>query len=401
MRVAIIGAGLAGVTSAYELALRGHEVHVFERDTSVATGASFAPPGLIAPGLMAARPDTPLAWRGKPGQLGWKFAHWRAGRSRGPQAMPEALHALAQRGQAVMAVWRRELKMDVEREAGVLLLWRTAKDYKAAAPLLARLQERQVPHRELDAQGCRVQEPGLNAETALHGGILLSQDEAANARQFSQALKLEAQRLGVRWNFNTDVLRIEPGNQPAVHVAANEPLRVDAVLVCAGKGAAPLLAAQGLKLPWGTIHTHTLTAPLRMLEAHPDLGPRATVIDMRLGVSLTRLGQRVRVGGANELGGSSSQPDGQSMGTLHQAAHDWFPGALLAGGQQRWKTSRLMLPDELPLIGESGLPGVWLNIGHGEHGWTMAGAAAQLLAARLAKQDPGIDAALLEPGRLK
>ncbi len=130
--------------------------------------------------------------------------------------------------------------MDVEREAGVLLLWRTAKDYKSAAPLLARLQERQVPHRELDADGCRAQEPGLNAETALHGGILLTQDEAANARQFSQALKLEAQRLGVQWNFNTDVLRIEPGSQPAVHVAAGEPLRADAVLVCAGKGAAPL-----------------------------------------------------------------------------------------------------------------------------------------------------------------
>jgi D-amino-acid dehydrogenase len=401
MRVAIIGAGLAGVTSAYELALQRHEVHVFERDTSVATGASFAPPGLIAPGLMAARPGLPLAWRGKPRQLGWKFAHWRASRARGVQAMPETLHALALRGQAVMAVWRRELKMDVEREAGVLLLWRTAKDYKDAAPLLARLQERQVPHRELDAEGCRAQEPGLNAETGLHGGILLSQDEAANARQFSQALKLEAQRLGVQWNFNTDVLRIEPGSQPAVHVAAGDPLRVDAVLVCAGKGAASLLTAQGLKLPWGTVHTHTLTAPLRMLEAHPDLGPRATVIDMALGVTLTRLGQRVRVGGANELGGSSAQPDGQSMGTLHQAAHDWFPGALLAGGQQRWKTSRLLLPDELPLIGESGLPGVWLNIGHGEHGWTMAGAAAQLLAARLTKKDPGIDAALLEPGRLK
>lgn len=401
MRIAIIGAGLAGVTSAYELALQGHEVQVFERDTSVATGASFAPPGLIAPGLMAARANAPLRWRGKPGQIGWRFAHWRAGRARGAQSMPEALHALALRGQAVMAVWRRELQMEVEREAGVLLLWRSAKDYKAAAALLARLQERQVPHRELDAEGCRAQEPGLNAETSLHGGILLTQDEAANARQFSQALRVEAQRLGVRWHFNTDVLRIEPGSSPAVHVAAGEPVRVDAVLVCAGKGAAPLLAAQGLKLPWGTVHTHTITAPLRQLEAHPDLGPRATVVDMSLGVSLTRLGQRVRVGGANELGGASSQPDGQSMGALHQAAHDWFPGALLAGGQQRWKTARLLLPDELPLIGESGLPGVWLNIGHGEHGWTMAGAAAQLISARLAKQDPGIDAALLEPGRLR
>lgn len=401
MRVAVIGAGLAGITTAYELALQGHEVLVFERDTSVATGASFAPPGLIAPGLLAARPRMPMKWRGAPGQLGWRWAHWRASRASAQQPAPASILRMAQQGQALMSTWRQALQMEVERREGVLLLWRTAKEYKQAAPLLARLQAAQIAHREVDAEGCRALEPGLNADTPLLGGLYLPQDESANARQFSQALKQEAQRIGVRWQFNAEVLKIEPGAQPSLHLATGPAQRVDAVVVCAGKGAPSLLAALGLRFLWGTVHAHTLTAPLRQLEAHPDLGPSATVIDVARSVSMTRLGQRVRIGGAQELGGAGAQPDGQSMGGLHQAAHDWFPGALQAGGQQRWKASRLLLPDELPLVGASGVPGVWLNMGHGEAGWALAGGAAQWLGDRLAGRDGGMDASALEATRMR
>jgi D-amino-acid dehydrogenase len=403
MRVAVIGAGLAGITTAYELTRQGHEVQVYERDTSVATGASFAPPGLIAPALLAARPATPMKWRGAPRQLGWRWAHWRARRAiaHQPLPVPAAMLQLARQGQALMADWRQGLQLDVEQRGGILLLWRTARDYKRAAALLARLQAAQAPHREVDADTCRSLEPGLNADTRLHGGIHLPQDESANSRQFAQALKQEAQRLGARWQFNVDVLKIEPGAQPSLHLATGAAQRVDAVVVCAGKGAPALLSPLGLRFPWGVVQAHTLTAPLRQLEAHPDLGPSATVMDMSLGVSMTRLGQRVRIGGSQELGGPVGQPDGPSMSALHQAAHDWFPGALQAGGQQRWKASRLLLPDELPLVGASGVPGVWLNIGHGDAGWPLAGGAAQWLGERLAGRDGGLDATLLEPSRLR
>ncbi|SEL56158.1 D-amino-acid dehydrogenase [Roseateles sp. YR242] len=401
MRVAVIGAGVAGISTAYELTLRGHEVQVFERDTSVATGASFAPPGLIAPGLLAARPPARLKWRGAPGQLGWRWAHWRARRASAQQPVPAAVLQLATQGQALMNTWRQALQMEIEQRAGVLLLWRSAKEYRQAAPMLARLQAAQIAHREVDAATCRLLEPGLHPDTPLHGGIHLPQDESANARQFSQALKQEAQRLGARWQFNAEVLQIDPGTQPSLHLATGPAQRVDAVVVCAGKGAPSLLGPLGLRFPWGKVHAHTLTAPLRQLEAHPDLGPSATVIDVALGVSMTRLGQRVRIGGAQELGGATTQPDGQSLGALHQAAHDWFPGALQAGGQQRWKASRLLLPDELPVVGASGVPGVWLNIGHGEAGWALAGGAAQWLGERLAGRDGGLDPSVLEAARLR
>ena len=101
--------------------------------------------------------------------------------------------------------------------------------------------------------------------------------EAANARQFSQALRVEAQRLGVRWHFNTDVLRIEPGSSPAVHVAAGEPVRVDAVLVCAGKGAAPLdgtplqggFGTEGVELARAPLDSDSILINRRRFILHP------------------------------------------------------------------------------------------------------------------------------------
>jgi D-amino-acid dehydrogenase len=401
MRIAIIGAGVAGVCSAYELALQGHEVQVFERDTSVGTGASFGSAGLLAPGLLQAQAAGLPAWRDAPRHLGWRWACWRQHRALRTQALPPALGQLAQRSQALLSVWRRELQLEVERSQGLLLLWRDKRQQKDAQALIERVAAQQIPHRVLDAAGCLALEPGLNPETPLLMGLHLPQDEASNVRQLCQALRHESLRLGVQWQFNTEVLGITPGSQPQLSLASGPSTPFDAVLVCAGQGSAVLLKGLGLKLPWAPIYGHTLTATLRQLEAHPELGPQASVMDMGLGVSISHLGQRVRVSGPPELGGQDGPAEGRAMARLHQAAHDWFPGALQAGAQQRWRGARLQVPDQRPLIGPSGAPGVWLNAGHGSWDWTLAAGAAQLLGALLAQRDPGLDPQPLLPTRLR
>ncbi|KAI1694491.1 FAD dependent oxidoreductase domain-containing protein [Ditylenchus destructor] len=218
MRVAIIGAGLAGVTSAYELALQGHEVHVFERDTSVATGASFAPPGLIAPGLMAARPQWPMAWRGKPSHR----------RCRGA-ACAGAAWSGGDGGLAARAADGRRAR---RRRAAAVAQPQGLQGGRAAAGAPAGAAGAASRAR---CRGCRAQEPGLNAESPLHGGILLTQDEAANARQFSQALKQKRSGWACAGTSTPRCCASSPARNPAVHVAAGEPLRVDAMIVCAGR----------------------------------------------------------------------------------------------------------------------------------------------------------------------
>lgn len=447
MRVAVIGAGIVGVTSAYELAADGHEVAVFERSGSVAAEGSFANGGVIAPGACAVWPDAlaqgsglgrlfgPAAASQLSGpllaRLGWSLRAWRRAKADTASLRARSRLALASYSQQQLQRLRHSLGLSYEHTPGHLLLLRSAKDLAALRPGLDLLEQLGVGHQVLDPSQCWRAEPGLNREASLHAGVLLSQSEVGNCRQFALLLRQEAQRLGARFRFHTQVLRIEAGDKPQLLHAysppepspaalrevadstadpitqpvPNEPTleRFDAIVVCAAAASAGLLLSQGLKLPLASVHGVSITAPLRQIEAHPDFGPRASLLDQRFGVTISRIGQRVRVSGGAILGRVEPvSPD--LVKTLHQVLHDWFPGATQGGTMQRWVGARSALPDGLPALGSSGLPGLWLNCGHGNQGWALACGSARVIADQIGGRQAGIDAEQLQalvPGRLR
>jgi D-amino-acid dehydrogenase len=173
------------------------------------------------------------------------------------------------------------------------------------------------------------------------------------------------------------------------------------VVVCAALGSAALLAPHGLKLPLAPVYGYSVTAPLRQHEHHPDRGPRSGVMDERYKVAISRIGSRVRVAGSAELGGSPSAHNPAAMETLYKVLHDWFPGAARLTHAQRWKGARPMLPDGPPVLGASGVDGVWLNLGHGSSGWALACGSARVLADLLASRPPPVDTAGLGVERLR
>jgi D-amino-acid dehydrogenase len=127
-------------------------------------------------------------------------------------------------------------------------------------------------------------------------------------------------------------------------------------------------------------------------------------MDERYKVAITRLGNRVRVAGGAEIGGSLESRRASSLQTLYKVLHDWFPGAAqhsnTHGSVQEWKGARPMLPDGPPIIGDSGLPGVWLNIGHGSSGWALSCGSARALADLMAGRPTDIDMEGLDISRL-
>ena len=437
MRVAVIGAGIIGVTCAYELAADGQQVTVFERRGSVAAEASFANAGVIAPGYVAPwaapgmpakvlrqllRRHAPVRLRPTldPAALAWIWQWWRACRAQVHLANRRRMQRLAGFSRDRLHQLTRDLGLDYEHAQGYLVLLRTAKDLALAQPGLALLAELGTRVETLDAHQCRVVEPGLNPDARLHAGIYLPDDEVGNCRQFANLLRNEAQRLGARFRFHTTVEKIIAGPRPQVvrvyappddsaqpksrdedvsdEAAPTEPIRhesatenFDAVVVCAALGAGALLRPHGLKLPLLAVHGYSLTAPLRHDENHPDIGPRAALMDERYKVALSRLGTRVRVAGSAELGGSVEQQRDAAFDTLYKVLHDWFPGAARLSHAQRWKGARPMLPDGPPVLGASGIAGVWLNLGHGGSGWALACGSARLLADAVAGRAPAID----------
>jgi len=127
-------------------------------------------------------------------------------------------------------------------------------------------------------------------------------------------------------------------------------------------------------------------------------------MDERYKVAISRLGNRVRVAGSAEIGGTLKGKRAASIQTLYKVLHDWFPGAAqhsnTGASVQEWKGARPMLPDGPPIIGESGIPGLWLNLGHGSSGWALSCGSARALADQMAGRKPDIPMEGLDISRL-
>lgn len=423
MRVAVIGAGIVGVTTAFELAQDGHAVTVFERRSSVAEETSFANAGVVAPGYVTpwAAPGMPakvlkhllsrhapvrLAWPMAPGQLGWLWRWWRACRAPVFAANRAQMYRLARYSQQRLHTLTHDLALGHEQASGYLVLLRTAQELTGARGSLRLLAELGVDFHLVDGARARQVEPGLSPSAPLHAAVHLPNDEVGNCRQFAQAMRAEAQRLGAVFRFQRAVLAVSPGAAPVVqHGAAGgggpaQSDTFDAVVVCAALGSAALLRPLGLRLPLLAVHGFSLTAPLRLVEGHPPLGPRAGVMDEKFKVAISRLGQRVRVAGSAELGGRLDTLAPAALNTLHKVLDDWYPGSAQLTQAQHWKGARPMLPDGPPVLGASGAPGVWLNLGHGSSGWALSCGSARVLADQLAGRAPAIDVSGLDVARL-
>ncbi len=406
MKVAVIGAGIIGVTTAFELGRDGHEVTVFERRGAAAEEASFANAGVIAPGYV-----TPWAAPGMPGkvlaqllrrhasmrfamplgmaEVAWLWRWYRACRLDVYRNNRTRLQALAFYSRQRLHAITDQLRLSYDRSDGYLVLLRSERDRALVEPGLQVLRDAGVKFALVDADQVRRLEPGLNPETRLHAAIQLPEDEVANCRQFALLLKAEAQRQGVQFQFNTSVASLQAAGGVTVAFEGSAPAqRFDAAVVCAGVASAALLQPLGVHIPLVAVHGYSISAAIR----EPLNAPRSAVMDEHYKVAITRLGQRVRVAGGAELGGHAAVKRPGSVRTLYKVLQDWFPGAASnAQGVQEWKGARPMLPDGPPLVGASGIPGLWLNLGHGSSGWALACGSSRALADMVLGHTPELD----------
>jgi D-amino-acid dehydrogenase len=412
MNIAIVGAGIIGVTTAYELAADGHQVTVFERRGAVAEETSFANAGVVAPGAV-----TPWAAPGMPAKVArylfsrhapvrvclplssadvrWMWKWLRACTPESYAANRARMQRLAFYSRGRLHALTEDLKIEYDHSPGYMVLLRSDKDAALAQPGLQVLRDAGVAFNEIDAAQARVIEPALNPDTPLLGAVHLPDDEVGNCRQFALLLKTQAQRLGVRFEFNTLVGpldRAAPATlQVSVDGGAPQQRRFDAVVVCGAVDSALLLRPLGVHLPLAAVHGYSISAPIR----EPLNAPRSALMDERYKVAISRLGNRVRVAGSAEIGGSPTQRKPSAIQTLYKVLHDWFPGAAqisnTGASVQEWKGARPMLPDGPPVLGATGIPGVWINLGHGSSGWALSCGSARAVADLMAGRVPEVD----------
>lgn len=407
MRILVLGAGVTGVTSAYYLARAGHEVTVVDRQPGVALETSFANAGQISPGYAApwAAPGIPLK------ALGWLFARhaplvlhpsldpallrWLAAMLRNcTQARYHVNKARMVRLAEYSRDCLRALRQDTgiaydERALGTLQIFRTQQQLDASAKDVAILRELGVPHELLDRDGCLLAEPALAAATApIVGGLRLPGDETGDCHAFTRALAHKAEALGVRFLYGVTVEGIETASGTVERIRTSAgPLDADRYLLTLGSFSPAMVRDLGLRLPIYPVKGYSLTVPV----TDPARAPRSTVLDESYKVAITRLGNRIRVGGMAELAGFDLSLPERRRETLALSLNGLFPH----GGREQdatfWCGLRPMTPDSTPIIGPTALPNLFTNCGHGTLGWTMACGSAQIIADLISSRTPAIE----------
>lgn len=410
MNIAIIGAGVTGVTLAHALLRDGHRVHILEQRQTAAEEASYACGGLLSAGWPSALAAPGMAWDllypgssstairlaqwPRPRDASWLLRWWMQTGKKAHAAQQSATLALTQLSLRELARTNAELGLDFETTEGLTVLVRSAHDKERLEPYLQWLQTAEVPHQMGDAAFGLSKEPALNTQTPLHTAIHLPRDGVGNCRQFTSVLKLVVQERGAECSFGHAVRAIQPtetGVELNVYVQkTNSETRMsfDTVVLCTGVASLDLLKPLNIQLPLRQLRSHSLSANLR----NPMDAPRSGVIDSLHNIGITRLGQRVRISGGQELGSAKAAHHKGVLKQLYAALFDWFPGAAHMSSIQTWAGQTPVLPDGLPVLGATTVPGIWLNIGHGLRGWSMASGSARVLADQLVQRDTGIDA---------
>jgi len=122
-------------------------------------------------------------------------------------------------------------------------------------------------------------------------------------------------------------------------------------------------------------------------------------VDETYRVTVTPLGQRLRIAGTAELGWRGPALRDKALRTLVKAAQDWMPGMLDFSRATWWAGTRPMTPDGPPILGPTRLPGLYLNVGHGSQGWSMAAGTGRIVADLVAGRTPEIELDGLDIGR--
>ena len=402
-----MGAGVIGVSAAYELAGAGHEVTVVDRQAAPALETSFANAGEVSPGYSApwAGPGVPvkaikwLAMHHRPlvirPHIDRAFIAWVLAMLRNCTATRYAINKarmvrLAEYSRDCLRALRADTGLAYdERMQGTLQLFRTQKQFDGSADDIAVLRQSGVAFELLDRAGCIRHEPALaQVSDKFVGGLLLPGDETGDCFKFTQALaKLAAER-GVSFSFGTTLRGLVRNGKRLDGVATDAgTLVANAYLVALGSHSPLLLGPIGLRIPVYPVKGYSITVPI----VDPTGAPESTVMDETHKVAVTRLGDRIRVGGTAELAGYTLKLHEARRKTLAHVVGDLFPRGGDISRAEFWCGLRPMTPDGTPVIGATPVENLYLATGHGTLGWTMAAGTAKVMADVISGRMPGID----------
>jgi len=342
MRILVLGSGVIGTTCACYLARAGHQVTVIDRQKG-------------------------------PGSMRRNCTEARYARNK------ERMVRLAEYSRDCLRQLRGETNIQYDqRTQGTLQLFRTQKQLDGTAKDIEILKQYGVPCQLLDRPGYIAVEPALaQVQEKFVGGLRLPGDETGDCFKFTPRLAALAEGLGVKFHHGVNIRGIASNSAHITGVSTDQGLySADAYRVALGSYSPLLPRPIGIRLPVYPVKGYSITVPIEDASQSPE----STIMDETHKVAVTRLGDRIRVGGTAELAGYSLALREARRKTLDHVLTDMFPRAGKVARGEFWTGLRPMTPDGTPVVSGSPYPNLYLATGHGTLGWTMAAGTGRVMA---------------------
>ncbi len=407
LKIAVLGAGITGVTTAYYLAKEGLDVTVFDRQHAAAEETSFANGGQISvsqpfpwsrPDLplklmkWLGRKDAPLVFRLQKDPFMWQWGVRFLLNSR-PSAFYEnagkilrlALHSKA----CLDALTEQETLNYFREQKGILKLFTGDKEAATTFKQHQWLAENGLEQRLLNKEECLEIEPALHAaHSPFTGGTYSPEDESGDAHQFTLELEKAAKDLGVNfcYGFDIDSFNIS-NNKITAFTSNNKTYNFDKYVLCSGSYSRFLANKINLKLPVYPVKGYSVSIPI----GRSNSAPLTSITDETNHVVISRLGDQLRAAGTAEINGYQTDPNPLREDLVLKTVMDLFPECGDASKAVRWCGLRPMTTDSVPIIGRTGYDNFYTNTGHGPLGWTLSCGSAQLLSSFIVGKPTELD----------
>jgi len=412
MNVVVLGAGLLGVTSAWFLRQLGHDVVVVDRQATPAAETSFANGGQISvshaePWANPGAPLKVLQWLGKEDapllfRLRADARQWLWGLQFMRECTPartrhniEQIVRLGTYSRETLGQLRRDAGLEYDqRTQGILHFYTNPKEFDAAEAPAAQMRALGCDRRVVSADEAVRIEPALaQVRDRLAGATYTAEDESGDANRFARELVRRCEAAGVRFLMSHTVTALREAGGEIDHVEATDAegrfrrVRGDAYVVAMGSLSPLLVKPLGIRLPIYPAKGYSVTMPVKdASKAH-----QVSLTDDEYKLVFSRLGDRLRIAGTAELNGYDRDLNRVRCEAIVRRVEQLFPGAGDTAEAQFWTGLRPATPSNVPIIGGSKLPNLYLNTGHGTLGWTHACGSGKSVARIVSGLAPEVD----------
>ena len=412
MKVVVLGAGLLGVTSAYFLRQRGHAVTVIDRQASPAAETSFANGGQISvshaePWANPSAPLKVLKWLGKEDapllfriradmrQWLWGLQFLRECTPARTQHNIEQIVRLGTYSRDTLQALRRDIGIEYDqRTQGILHFYTSQKEFDGAEGPAAQMRELGCDRRVISADEAVRIEPALrHIRPQLAGATYTAEDESGDANSFARELVARCRADGVEFLMSHTVTALREAGGRIDHVEATDAdgrfqrVRGDAYVLAMGSLSPIYAAPLGIHLPIYPAKGYSVTLPVK----DASMAHQVSLTDDEYKLVFSRLGDRLRIAGTAELNGYDRDLNRVRCEAIVRRTEELFPGAGDLEQAQFWTGLRPATPSNVPIIGRSKLPNLFLNTGHGTLGWTHSCGSGKSIAQIVSGLTPEVD----------